>query len=115
MVLDGEGPLLCAAKALDRMVVEVQVRQFDVFAFEAFNINAEAVVLAGYLDLCGFEVLDRVIGPPMPELEFIRPGPKRKRQELMAQTDSEDRRLAQKPFYCLNRIINGGRVARPVA
>ena len=84
MVLDGEGPLLCAPKALDRMVVEVKVRQFDVFAFEAFNINAEAVVLARYLDLSGFEVLDRVIGPAVAELELVCPGPERQRQELMA-------------------------------
>ena len=83
MVLDAECPLLCTAKALDRMVVEIKVRQFDVFAFEAFNIDAEAVVLAGDLDLAGLEVLDRMISPAMAELQLISPSPQGKPKKLM--------------------------------
>jgi len=66
------------------MVVEIEVRQFNVPAFEAVHIDTKAVILAGYLDLCGFEVLDRVICAAVAELELVRPGAKRQRQELMA-------------------------------
>ena len=72
LVLYGKSPLARAAKALDRIVVEVQVRQLDVLLFERIHIDAESVVLAGNFDPPGLEVLDRMIRPAMPKLQLIR-------------------------------------------
>ena len=71
MVLDAEGPKAFAAETFEGVVVEVDVRQLDVLVFERVYVNAEAVVLRGYLDLAGIEIFDGVICAAVAELELV--------------------------------------------
>ena len=71
MVLDGEGFLTLAVDAFVGIIVEVQVGQLDVLAFQGVHIDAETVVLAGDFDVACHEVLDRVVGAPVAELELV--------------------------------------------
>ena len=115
MVLDGEGLLFLTKKSLVRVVVEVEVRQFDVLVFEGVHIDAEAVVLAGDFDLAGSEILDGVVGAPVTKLELVGLGAEGERQNLVAQTDAEDRDFAEQFFYGFDGVLDGRRIARAVA
>ena len=86
MVLDGVGLEFFGPDAFDRIVVEVQMRQLDLFVFERVHIHAEAVILAGDLDGAGVEILDRVVGAAMAEFELVGRTAEGQGQNLMAQT-----------------------------
>ena len=45
--------------------------EFDVFILEGVESDAEAVVLAGYFDLAGFQVFDGVVCASVAELQFV--------------------------------------------
>jgi len=62
MILDGKGGELFAAESLKGIVVKVHMCQLNVLALERIQIDAEAVVLAGYFNPSGLEVLDVVVG-----------------------------------------------------
>jgi hypothetical protein len=57
----------------------------------------------------------RLIAAAMAEFQFVRFGPDRPAEQLMAQADAEDRDFADRPFDRLDRVIQHGRIARAVA
>jgi hypothetical protein len=60
---------------------------------ERLLLHAEAVVLAGDLDLLGDLVPDRVVRAVVAELELVGLRPQREPEDLVAQADPEDRHL----------------------
>src|SRR3954471_4996644 len=95
-------------EALDRPVVEVEVRELGgaEVGLPAHGLvgvdrllasrpeHGEAVVLRGDLDAAGLEVLDRVVAPAVAERELERLQAHRAAQQLVAEADAERRALA---------------------
>ena len=115
VVLDGEGGLVFAADAFVRVVVEVQMRQLNLFFFERVHIHAEAVILAGDFDFARLEVLDGVIGTSVAELELVCFGAERQSENLVAEADAEYRDFAEQFADGFDGVVHGRRVARAVA
>src|SRR5689334_17183006 len=59
-------------------------------AGQALGLHDKPVVLAGYLDLAGQQVLYRVIGAPVAARHLARASAERQRQQLVAEADAED-------------------------
>ena len=89
MVLHRERRKRLVADALDRVVVEIDVRHFQTVG-NRFRQHREVVVLARNLHLAGREILHWMVAAMMSELETPRLGAARKRQQLMAETDAHD-------------------------
>ena len=115
VVLDGEGGLVFTAESLVCIVVEVQVRQLDIFFFKRIHVNAEAVVLAGDFDFSRLEILDGVVGSSVAELELVCFGAERQGENLVAETDAEDGDFAEQFADGFDCVVNRSRVAGAVA
>ena len=115
VVLDGEGRLVFAAESLVRIVVEVQMSQLDLFFFKRIGVYAEAMVLAGDFNLSRFEVLNRVIGTSVAELELVGPGAERQGENLVTEAYSEDGDFAKQFADGFDGVFHRRRVARAVA
>ena len=59
--------------------------------------HGEAVILRGDFDAARFQVLHRLIGAAVAELELEGLGAAGQRQQLVPQADAEHGRLAQQP------------------
>ena len=77
--------------------------------------HREAVVLRRDLDHAGTQVLDRVVGAAVAELELVGVQAERQSEELVAEADAEDGHLAQQARDGLDGVGHGGRVAGAVA
>ena len=84
MILNAKGVEFPAGKSFVRVIVEIQMCQLDVLLGQGIHIDAETVVLAGDFDLAGAEVLDRVVGATVAELELISLGAHRQGEDLVA-------------------------------
>ena len=62
---------------------------------DALVLDREAVVLGGDLDDAGAQVLDRVVGAAVAELELEGLHAERLRQELVPEADAEHGHLAE--------------------
>ena len=101
------------ADALDRAVVQITMRHFEHRGQILFG-NREAVVLRRDLDPAGVEVLHRLVRAAVAELELERRGPASQRQQLMTETNAENRRLPQQAADGFDRIAQRLGIARPV-
>ena len=115
MILHAEDGLRLVTQTFDGLVVQVHVRDFQIRR-QGLRVNRETVVLRRNFDFAGLEFLDRVVGAAVAELELIGIGAHRERQDLMSETDAEDRdiRLDQLTGVA-DRIVEHGRIAGPVA
>lgn len=68
MVLDTEDGFFSVAEALQRFVVEVDVRLFEVV--EPSDVHTKTVILGGDVDLACGKVLYRVVHAVVAELEL---------------------------------------------
>lgn len=62
MILDGKDGKLSMPQALNRAIVEANVAHLKP-ALEAVGVNGVAVILGGYIDPAGVQILDGVISP----------------------------------------------------
>src|SRR5512135_2887638 len=83
VILDGEDRLARAAQTLVAAVEERGVRDLDIRR-QALGQHAEAVILAGDLDLAGGEVLDGMIGAAMPDRHLARAPAEGEGEELVS-------------------------------
>ena len=81
------------AKSLQRLIVQVHMSELDLAIVQRLRIHGKTVVMRGDLDLSRNQVLDRLVPSSMPELELIGLPPQGQPQELVAQTDPEQRSL----------------------
>ena len=115
VILHAEHRLGLVAQPLDGAVVEVDVGDLHVRR-QRRRIDGEAVVLRGDLDLAGLELLDRVVGAAVAELQLVGLAAHRQRQDLVAEADAEHRHVG---LDQLARVVDGvvehRRIARAVA
>ena len=80
------------------------------------RIDGEAVVLRGDLDLAGLELLDRMIGAAVAELQLVGLAAHRERQDLVAEADAEHRHVGLDQLArVVDRVPEHGGIARAVA
>ena len=104
------------AQAFDRAIVQIEMRHPRVRG-QRIGIHGKPVVLGRDLDLVAIEILDRMVGAAMPELELVGLGTQGEAEQLMAETDAEDgpvRRVDQRA-HVVDCIGDRGRIAGAVA
>ena len=82
--------------------------------FEGFEVDGEAVVLAGDLHLAGAQVLDRLVAAAVAEFEFVSGSAHGEAEELMAEADAKDGFLADEFFEGGLDVGDGFGIARAV-
>src|SRR5260370_3275856 len=92
MVLHGEDRLALNSQSFIATVEQRHMRHLDVLG-QGLGDHAEAVVLAGDLDLAGLDVLHGMIGAAMADRHLFRAAAEREREELVAEADAKDRLL----------------------
>ena len=101
------------AHAFDRLVVEVDVGDFD-FGRERIGIDCEAVVLRSDGNLPGAEILDRLVAAAVAELQFEGAAAVGVGEELVAEADAEDGFFADELAKFAVDVVECGRVAGAV-
>lgn len=93
MVLDGEDGELAVTEAFAGLIVEIDFRLLNILG-QRFRIDGKAVILGrdGYFP--GDEIFHRLVSATMSELEFEGAGAEGLSQNLMPETDAEDRFLS---------------------
>ena len=71
MILNGKCGKLLTADTREGIVVEINVRRFDILAAERIHVNAEPVVLGGYFDFFRRKMHHRMIRTAMAEFQFV--------------------------------------------
>src|SRR5690348_9560785 len=97
MVLDAEYGVISEPETLERLVVEIDVRDLGLAGAERIGIDREAMIMAGDLDLAGQLVPYRVIGAAMAELHLVCPAAHRQAEDLVAEADPEHRYFSDEP------------------
>jgi len=115
VVLDGEGFEAFGFQPFSRIVVEIQVGQFDVFTFERIDIDAKAVVLRGDLDSACFEIFDGMVRSSVSEFQFVSFPAERQAEYLMAEAYPKDGDFAKQGFDGIDSVCDRCRVAGAVA
>ena len=84
-------------------------------ALERVDVDHEAVVLRRDLDPAGGQVLHRLVQAAMAELELVGAcAPSASAEQLMAEADAEDRASCRAGPDRVDRVADGGRIARTV-
>src|SRR5713226_4392783 len=96
------------------MVVQIDVRNLDVAGRQRVRIDGKAVVLRRDFDPIGGQVLHRVVGAVMAELQLERAPAQSQPADLMAQADSEDRDPPQELADVRDGVGHRLRVTGPV-
>ncbi len=104
VVLDREGRRVKAFQALDDVVVQTDVRDANPPVCRAAGgvvgrrhravegrVDGKAVVVGGHLDLAGGAVHHRLVDPAVPVLQLVGAEAERPPEELVAETDAEER------------------------
>ena len=110
VVLDAERLQLLVADAFNGLIVQVDVSDFGPFR-QGVDVEREAVILRGNLDLSGLLVEDRLIRPPMTELQLERLAAQSESEQLLPQADAKNRLFAEQAAYRLDRITQRFRVS----
>ncbi len=114
VILHAEQRQRAVAQALQRVVVQVDVRQVDFALLQRVGIDGEVVIVRGDLDLAGLHLLHRMIAAVMSELQLVSLAAQRQPDQLMPQTDSEDRNLAHQIANTFLRVSDRLGIAGPV-
>ncbi|VTR69587.1 putative thioesterase [Desulfosarcina cetonica] len=95
MVLDGKGRQPAVPDAFHGVVVQVDVGHLHGIPPQALHIDGKAVILGGDLHPAGIQVLDRLVGPAMAELELVSTPAQGQTENLVAQADAENGQPAE--------------------
>ena len=113
MILHTEGGEFFVPQALHRLVVEVDVRDFEATR-QGLCRDREAVVLRGDFDAARVAIQDRLVAASMSELELVGFGSAGEAHQLVTETDSEDRYLTKQFANRIDCVGERLRIARPV-
>ena len=113
MILHRKDRQLAMRQAFDRVVVQIQMRDFG-RAFERIGVDCEAVVLRRDFHLARGEIHHRLIAAVVAELELVSFAAEREAHDLMAETDAEDRFFADQFLYIFFGVGHGVGIAGPV-
>src|SRR5581483_11656174 len=114
VVLHGDHGLAPVPEAFQRLIIQIDVRVFDIVLAQRVGIDGEAMILRGDLDAAAAQILDRMIAAAMSELQLVRPAAERESEQLMAEADAEERNLADELADVLLRVGDRFRIARSV-
>jgi hypothetical protein len=114
MILDREDRQFLVPHPLRRTVIEIDLGQFDFFSVQGIGIHTKPVILGSDHDPSGPKIFDGLIGSSMAEFQLEGPSSHGEPQELVAQTDSEDRFLTDEMTDCLDDVGNTLWIARTV-
>ena len=113
VILDSESGDVFATNPLDRLIVQVDVRDLDALR-QRVRLQSEAVILRSDFDSASVAMQDRLIGSAMSELHFVNLGGERESKQLMSETNPEDRFLTEQTANRVDRVIERPRIARAV-
>jgi hypothetical protein len=102
------------AHALIGVVVQVDVRDFDVTGRQRIGIDDKAVILGGDLDVPGAHVFYRVIRAMMAEFEFVSAAAQSETAKLVPQANAEYGYVAEQLADIFDAVGNGFRIAGSV-
>src|SRR5690606_790163 len=94
MILNAECPEFAVLQPLNRLIVEVHMRDLGP-GRERLAVHGKSMVLRGDLDLAVLQIQHGLIGAPVAELQLERLPPQRQPQQLMPQADPEDGSLSE--------------------
>ena len=114
VVLDAEGGQCAVAKAFDRGIVQVALRDVEVAARDRGRDDLELVVLARDMDTPGVEVLHGMVGAVVTVRKTRGGRPGGAAEDLVTETDPEQRDPAERLLRQLDRPLENRRVARAV-
>src|SRR5271157_4334357 len=114
MILHAEERHRSMAQALERVVIQVDVGQVYVARLKRIGIDGEVVIVAGDLHFARIHLLHRMIAAVMSELELISLASKSDPDQLVPETDSEDRCSSSQLANILLRVSDWLRIARAV-
>ncbi len=114
VVLHAEEGSVFVAHAFVGVVVEIQVRDFDVAGGQRVGIDAEAVILRGDFDLVGQKIFYRMIRAVVAEFQFEGFAAQREAAELVAEADAENGDAARQLADIVVGIGDRFRIARAV-
>src|SRR5688572_33057810 len=100
------------AEALERLVVQVDVRELDVVLVERVRIDREPVILRRNLHAAGPQIFHRMIAASMSELQLVGSAPQRKTQQLLTEADAEHGTLPDDLPNVLLAVVHGLRTPR---
>ena len=107
MVLHAEKRQIPVTHAFVRVIVEIDVGDFDGARRQRFGIDAEPVILGGDFHLLVQKILYRMIRTVMAEFQFESLPAKSQTAELMAEADAEDWDPAEKLLNVFNGVAYG--------
>src|SRR5437588_12972285 len=105
MILHAKDWQLPMPHSFHRPVVQINVRHFH-FLRQRIRIDGEPMVLRRDRNFAGPQIFHRLIPAAMAEFQFERPSANREPENLMAETNPEDRFLAEQSAQRLVRIRN---------
>ena len=113
MVLHAEDREFFVAHSLHCAVVQIDVRDFHVGG-ERLRIDGESVVLRSNGHFARAQIFYRLIGAAMTKFQFECRAAEREAENLMAETDSEDRLFAHQIVHGFVRVWKRRWIARAV-
>ena len=114
VVLNAERGQVAVAEAFHRQVVQVALGDVEIARGYRGGVDLELMVLAGDVDPPGVQVFDRVIGTMVSIGQPRGRGAGGPAEDLMAETDAEQRNAAQRLARELNGAVEDGGIARAV-
>src|SRR5437899_12370724 len=91
VILDAEQRHIPVAQSLQRLFVQVPVRELNFALRQRIGIDGEVVVVSRYFDLSSLQIFDRMVPAVVAELEFEGLASQRDSCQLMPQADSKNR------------------------
>ena len=101
-------------QSLIRVIVQIDVRDFDRLRIKLLRIHSETMILRSNLNFPRPEILHRMVRTPVSELQLVGLPTKSKSHELMAQANSENWPFPHQLPDVLNPVANRRRIARAV-
>ena len=114
MVLHAEQRHRFVAKPFQRIVVQIDVGQFDVVGVDGIWVYGEVVIVCGDLYLTGRIITYRVIPAMVSEFQLVSFATESETAQLVAETDAEDRNAADHVADSFCGIVDGFRIAGAV-
>ena len=115
MILDGEDGKSRVSHALDGPIVQIDMGKLYVAARDGIDVDRKTMILGRDLDLPRVQFLDRMVRPMVAEFELVRPPPEGQPQNLMPETDPENRFFPNQLCGRLDQVRKPLGVPRSVA
>src|SRR5215813_2376966 len=93
------------AQALERVVIQIDVRELDFALLQRVGIDGEVVVVRRDLDLAALDALHWMIAAVVAEFQLVCPATECTADELVSEADAENRSLAHESADIVARVI----------